>query len=122
MKSMGVAYLLWFFFGLFGIHRFYLNRTCSGVIYLFTLGIFFIGFCVDLCLIPGMVESENAKLRQMSSGPGVVVNTTVVQPVYQPPPPQGYPQQGGYPPQQGGYPPQDPQYQPQPYQPQPYQQ
>lgn len=28
-KSMGVAYLLWFFLGTFGVHRFYLRRRTS---------------------------------------------------------------------------------------------
>src|SRR3546814_9787331 len=29
-RSMGLAYLLWFFLGTFGAHRFYLKRTGSG--------------------------------------------------------------------------------------------
>ncbi len=29
-KSAGIAYLLWFFLGTFGVHRFYLKRTTSG--------------------------------------------------------------------------------------------
>ena len=33
-KSVGVAYLLWFFMGLIGAHRFYLGRTGSGMIIL----------------------------------------------------------------------------------------
>ena len=43
-RSVAVAYCLWFFLGLFGIHRFYLDRNVSGIIYLFTLGIFGIGW------------------------------------------------------------------------------
>ncbi len=31
-KSMGVAYMLWFFFGTLGGHRFYLGRIGSGAI------------------------------------------------------------------------------------------
>lgn len=31
-KSMGVAYLLWFFFGTLGGHRFYLGRIASAAI------------------------------------------------------------------------------------------
>eukprot|EP01085_Mycamoeba_gemmipara_P005256 Mycagemm_TRINITY_DN10152_c0_g1::TRINITY_DN10152_c0_g1_i1::g.5256::m.5256 type:complete len:116 gc:universal TRINITY_DN10152_c0_g1_i1:40-387(+) len=58
-RSVAVAYCLWFFLGLFGIHRFYLDRNVSGIIYLFTLGIFGIGWIVDLFLIPGMVEHYN---------------------------------------------------------------
>jgi len=38
-KSVGVAYLLWFFFGSLGIHKFYLGNTKTGLLYLI-LGIF----------------------------------------------------------------------------------
>ncbi|EFA83585.1 TM2 domain-containing protein [Heterostelium album PN500] len=58
-KSTGLTYLLWFFFGVFGVHRFYLQRYVSGFIYLFTLGIFGIGWLVDLFLIPSMVRHFN---------------------------------------------------------------
>ena len=30
-KSVGIAYLLWFFVGFLGVHRFYLGRTKMGV-------------------------------------------------------------------------------------------
>jgi len=51
--------LLWFFLGIFGVHRFYLERHVSGIIYLLTLGLFGIGWLVDICLIPSMVEHYN---------------------------------------------------------------
>jgi len=38
-KSVGVAYLLWFFFGSLGIHKFYLGNAKRGLLYLI-LGIF----------------------------------------------------------------------------------
>jgi hypothetical protein len=53
------AYVLWFFLGILGVHRFYLGRTWSGVLFLFSLGIFGIGWIVDAFLIPQMVEEEN---------------------------------------------------------------
>eukprot|EP01087_Luapelamoeba_hula_P009642 TRINITY_DN250_c0_g2_i1.p2 TRINITY_DN250_c0_g2~~TRINITY_DN250_c0_g2_i1.p2 ORF type:complete len:130 (-),score=15.62 TRINITY_DN250_c0_g2_i1:19-408(-) len=59
MKDVGVAYVLWFFFGLFGVHRFYLDRPCSGLVWLCTGGFFLIGWIVDICLIPGMVDDYN---------------------------------------------------------------
>jgi len=34
VKSTGVAYLLWFFLGWLGIHKFYLNQTGLGILYL----------------------------------------------------------------------------------------
>lgn len=64
MKSSGWSYLL-AALGLVtpvaGIHRFYLGRPASGVLYLLTWGFFGIGTIVDLFLIPRMVEDENVR-------------------------------------------------------------
>lgn len=60
-----IGYLLWLF-GFTGSHRFYYGRPVSGTIYFFTLGLFFIGWLVDLFLIPGM--DRKADLR-FTSGP-----------------------------------------------------
>lgn len=49
--SVTVGYLLWIF-GFLGAHRFYYGRQVSGTIYLLTFGIFFIGWIIDLFLIP----------------------------------------------------------------------
>jgi TM2 domain-containing membrane protein YozV len=48
-----IGYVLWIF-GFMGAHRFYYGRPISGTIYFFTLGLFFIGWIVDLFLIPEM--------------------------------------------------------------------
>jgi len=48
-----VGYILWIF-GFMGAHRFYYGRPLSGTLYFFTLGLLFIGWIVDLFLIPGM--------------------------------------------------------------------
>jgi hypothetical protein len=50
-KSQVVALLLCIFLGLFGIHRFYLGYTLWGFIYLFTAGIFGIGWIIDIFLL-----------------------------------------------------------------------
>lgn len=60
-----IGYLLWLF-GFTGAHRFYYGKPISGTIYFFTLGLFFIGWLVDLLLIPGM--DKEADLR-FASGP-----------------------------------------------------
>ena len=60
-----IGYLLWLF-GFTGAHRFYYGRPISGTIYFFTLGLFFIGWLVDLFLIPGM--DRKADLR-FTTGP-----------------------------------------------------
>lgn len=59
MRSMGLAYLLWFFVGIFGAHRFYCGRVFSGLLWLFTGGLAGIGWLVDAFLIPGMVRQAN---------------------------------------------------------------
>ncbi len=63
MRSIPVAYILWFFLGLLGVHRFYCNRVLSGLLWLVTLGLFGIGWLVDLFIIPGMVRNANAEAR-----------------------------------------------------------
>ena len=39
--------LLCLFLGYFGIHRFYVKKTATGVLFFFTLGLFGIGWIVD---------------------------------------------------------------------------
>ncbi len=64
-KTAVVAYLLWFFVGLFGGHNFYLRRTGVAVTQLI-LSITIIGMLitvfwvlVDAFLIPGWVRNQN---------------------------------------------------------------
>ncbi len=64
-KTAVVAYLLWFFVGLFGGHNFYLKRTGVAVTQLI-LSITIIGMLitvfwvlVDAFLIPGWVRNQN---------------------------------------------------------------
>ena len=58
--SKTIGYLLWIF-GFMGAHRFYYGRTLTGVLWFFTLGLFFVGWIVDLFLIPSM--DRDADLR-----------------------------------------------------------
>ena len=51
--SLVIGYIAWLF-GFIGAHRFYYGKPMSGTIYFFTLGLFFIGWFVDLFLIPKM--------------------------------------------------------------------
>ena len=51
LKSVG--YILWIF-GFTGSHRFYYGKPISGTIYFFTLGLLFIGWFIDLFLIPSL--------------------------------------------------------------------
>ncbi|WP_412031930.1 TM2 domain-containing protein [Malacoplasma muris] len=50
-KSRLVAAVLCFFLGCLGIHRFYVGKIGTGVVWLLTLGCFGIGALIDLILI-----------------------------------------------------------------------
>lgn len=60
--SKAFGYILWIF-GFTGAHRFYYGRPISGTIWFFTLGLFFIGWLVDLFLIPGMDRDADRRYR-----------------------------------------------------------
>jgi TM2 domain-containing membrane protein YozV len=51
--SKTIGYLLWIF-GFMGAHRFYYGRQLTGTLWFFTLGLLFVGWIIDLFLIPGM--------------------------------------------------------------------
>jgi len=50
-KSRWIAFLLCLFFGVFGIHRFYVAKVGTGIIWLFTAGLLGIGWIIDLLVI-----------------------------------------------------------------------
>jgi TM2 domain-containing membrane protein YozV len=58
--SKVVGYALWLF-GFTGAHRFYYGRPITGVIWFFTLGLFFVGWIVDVFLIPWMDRSADRR-------------------------------------------------------------
>lgn len=60
--SKAVGYLLWIF-GFMGAHRFYYGKPWTGTLYFFTLGLFFIGWIVDLFLIPSMDDQADQRFR-----------------------------------------------------------
>ncbi|MEQ1438496.1 TM2 domain-containing protein [Fontimonas sp. SYSU GA230001] len=63
--SLVIGYLLWIF-GFMGAHRFYYGRPISGTIWFFTLGLFLVGWIIDLFLIPAMDRSAD---RRYQPGP-----------------------------------------------------
>lgn len=46
-----------------GLHRLYNGKVATGLLWMFTLGLFGLGQFVDLFLIPNMVEEREMKLR-----------------------------------------------------------
>jgi TM2 domain-containing membrane protein YozV len=63
--SKVIGYLLWIF-GFTGSHRFYYGKPLSGTIWFFTCGLLFIGWIVDLFLIPSMDRQAD---RRFVAGP-----------------------------------------------------
>jgi TM2 domain-containing membrane protein YozV len=61
--NYGVAWLLLMFLGLFGIHRFYLGKWVTGIIYLLTGGLLGIGWLYDLCTLNQQISDINVKGR-----------------------------------------------------------
>ena len=58
--SLTIGYILWLF-GFMGAHRFYYGRPISGTIYFFTLGLLFIGWIIDLFLIPSLDRAADLR-------------------------------------------------------------
>jgi TM2 domain-containing membrane protein YozV len=65
-KNVLVAYLLWFFLGVFSAHRFYLGRPGTAILQILSYFILigFVWWVIDFFLIPGMVREENDALRR----------------------------------------------------------
>jgi len=60
--SKAIGYLLWIF-GFMGAHRFYYGKPWTGTLWFFTLGLFFIGWIIDLFLIPSMDRAADRRFR-----------------------------------------------------------
>jgi TM2 domain-containing membrane protein YozV len=62
-------------FGLCGIHRFYLGKPVSGAIWLLTFGLRFVGQFIDIFLIPDMVTARNLSLLKQANVNGYLSDT-----------------------------------------------
>jgi len=63
MYSIGIAYLLWFLsgFGIFGLHRFYLGKIRTGLLWMCTGGFFVVGTIYDFLTLPSQVREANIR-------------------------------------------------------------
>lgn len=56
-----LAWILLTFFGIFGLHRFYLGRIWTGLLWLCTGGLFFFGVLYDFWTLNGKISEANRK-------------------------------------------------------------
>ncbi|CAM3392887.1 TM2 domain-containing protein [Nosocomiicoccus ampullae] len=84
-KSLIIGYVLWFFLGIFGVHRFYVGKTITGLVMLIlglicglltlisfgtlsflTMAPITIWWFIDAVLIIFMVNNYNTRLRRIA--------------------------------------------------------
>lgn len=61
--NYSVAWLLLTFLGLFGVHRMYLGKWITGLLYLVTLGLFGIGYLYDYWTLNDQIAIRNGSSR-----------------------------------------------------------
>lgn len=61
-----VTWMLLTFLGFFGVHRFYLGKWITGIIYLITGGLFLIGYLYDLWTLNTQISEAN-RMRKTAS-------------------------------------------------------
>lgn len=84
-KSVATAYILWFFLGVFSVHRFYLGHSTSGAMQfglwlvgwglvlgasfggIFLLIVWMVWLLGDAFLIPGMARASNEQARRAAT-------------------------------------------------------
>ena len=66
-----LAWLLLVFLGLFGIHRLYLEKRGTAIIYMLTFGLFGLGYLYDMWTMNDQVSLLNAQAQRTSLAPRV---------------------------------------------------
>lgn len=57
--NYSIAWILLTFLGFFGIHRFYMGKWLTGILYLMTGGLLGIGYLYDYCTLNEQISSQN---------------------------------------------------------------
>ena len=59
--DFSVAWILLTFLGFFGLHRLYLGKIGTGILWLLTFGLFGIGWLYDFCTLNSQVSERNMR-------------------------------------------------------------
>jgi len=62
-KDYNVTWILLTFLGVFGIHRFYLGKVFTGLLYLLTGGVFLIGIVYDYWTLNAQISEVNGAVE-----------------------------------------------------------
>lgn len=57
--NYSIGWILLVFLGLFGVHRMYMGKWLTGILYIFTLGLFGIGLLYDLWTLNSQIDTIN---------------------------------------------------------------
>lgn len=57
--NYSLGWVLLTFLGLFGIHRFYMGKWITGILYLFSVGLFGLGYLYDYWTLNGQISELN---------------------------------------------------------------
>ena len=82
-KKKEIAYILWALFGLMGVHRFYLGKIGTGLLWFFTAGLLGFGWLIDGFTLSNQVDVVNFKrqgLLNNNQAPQVINNFHQPQP------------------------------------------
>jgi TM2 domain-containing membrane protein YozV len=60
-----VAWILQTFLGVFGVHRFYMGKWLTGLLWLCTGGLVLVGWVYDYCTLNGQIDEINRRERGM---------------------------------------------------------
>lgn len=64
-----VAWILQTFLGYLGIHRMYMGKWFTGILYLLTAGLFAVGWAYDFCTLNSQITEINARRAAKSPAP-----------------------------------------------------
>jgi TM2 domain-containing membrane protein YozV len=64
LKSVALAYILFFVGSGFGAHRFYLRKPGTAILFMFTFGGFGIWWLIDIITLARQVDIYNEPLRE----------------------------------------------------------